>query len=789
MNFRFRSAVSLFLLSLFAGQIVFAATLPSDVSEDAWYAGTVDLFTRENLIDEDTPFRPADNATRAEFVTLLVTVLGGLAMPSLQSFFSDVSSSDPFWHEFQEAAQTGLVRGAGNCVGTLPCAALPHAQINRAEAAALLMRSFDLTGEGDSPQFEDIVIGAWYEASIRAASSRCILRGDSRSDGRKFVRPEAHMNRAEMVVMMNRARQYLEYGVDCGVEDEPSKEEDRERPPRHPEDENPDPRTFELPAPETPTGVPLMRFDMSAHKVKDIVLTGLTFEAAQGSLLNAGNYSLWVDHNRDGTVETLLEKNVGPEDDVVSFQNFAGGGYVITTDTATFEVRATIAGSPQSNTLQLRIATGGIEAEELDGRVLSGIRKDGICSGRCQINQQTTPAEVLTILPHGNLFVSESSTQIRSRQLLGGTVTDPILQLTFRAEKEAIDVTELRLTSSGSLASSIDRLEFSKVNFPSMFAQASIGVCSGDDLTVQNPVDGSSIQNFCATLPTGTLRIAKDQRLDISVRARMKNDTQGGISGENIQLWLTGQAVSESTTGSGSIKARGVSSSERISANDGDGTAEGELFIGRDSAGTNQNIVGTLHTSVLAKISAVVNASADSANIPTGAQSIGMLRFEAATNVNTAGGANTITLDDILFTVSSTNVTLNASSFTVANTQDLSITTSCTPLDTNGNALTGSISGSFFVRCADLGSSLVSSDISSGGSLTLTLKGDITNPQVSSSAGSSLQLSLQNFTTPRTSFGTLGSHIHLIDRDANIETDLYWIDLPVTEVSSTLYRL
>ena len=748
------------------------------------------LLEEKVLTLNNDEFRPRDNATRAEFVTLLVTALGGDATPVEEHFFSDVSPEDSFFSAFQMAAQTGLVRGAGDCAGTLlPCFAHPHHPINRAEAAALLVRAYDLM-TADGPLFEDVEIGAWYEVPILAAASRCILQGDTRNDGRKIVRPDAHMNRAEMIVMVDRARQNLLYGVHCGTEDGPAEGIDRVRPPRHPEDETPEPRSFKVPPPETPTGVPLMRFDMSAHKVKDIVLTGLTFEAAQGSLLNAENYSIWVDYDRDGNVDTPLEKNIGAEDDVVSFQNFFGGGYVITSDSATFEVRATIAGSPQSNILQLRIATGGIEAEELDGRALSGIRKDGICSGRCQINQQTTPAEVLTILPHGNLYVSESSTQIRPRQLLGGTLTDPILQLTFRAEKEAIDVTELRLTSSGSLATSIDRLEFSKANFPSMFAQASIGACSGEDVPSQNPADGSSVQNFCATLPTGTLRIAKDQRLDIVVRARMKSDAQGGIGGENIQLWLTGQAVAASTSGSGSVKARGVSSSERISANDGDAAGEGELFIGRDSVGANADIIGTLHASVLSKISAIANAdtNADGSAIAGSSRTIGALRFEAATNVNTAGGTNTVILDDILLSVSSTNVTLDGASFTVANTEDSSVSTSCTPIDTNGNLLTGSISGSFFVRCTDLDSSSISSKLSSAGSLTLTLKGDITNPQVSASAGSSLQLSLQNFTTPRASFGISGSHIHLIDRDANGDADFYWIDLPVTEVHSTLYR-
>jgi len=773
----------------FTGAITVASAF-ADVPRDAWYKSTLENFLEQQLIDADVAFRPSDSATRDEFVKILIRARGGLSVGIAQfdQFFSDVSPEHPSYLEFQEAGRSGFVHGPGDCIGMNPCFAHPRSFINRAEAAALLARAFNLSGE-DSPEFADVIVGSWYEAPIRLASSRCVLQGDA---GKRTVRPGDSMNRAEMIVMIDRAMHMLTYGVDCG-EDTPSStfEEDRLRPERRPENENLPARTFEIPSPETPTGIPLMRFDMSAHKVKDIVLTGFTFEAEQGSLFNATKYALWVDHDHDGTVDTPLEKNQAPKGGVVPFQNFSGGGYVISTESVTFEVRATISASPESTILQLKIAANGIEAEELDGRALSGIRKDGICVGRCQITQQTTPAEVLTILPQGNLFVTKSPTPIRPHLLLGGAMTEPILRLSFRADGESIDVTALRITSSGSLAGSIDRLELLRSGSSTHFAEALIGTCGSDDLLTMNPSDGSALRTFCTSLPAGALRIPEDVRTDILIRARMKSDETGGISNEPIQLWLTGQAVAADHTGSGAVNARGVASSTRIAANDGDGTAEGELFIGTDHPAGNRDIIGTLHTSILSTITAIENDSSDPAGsaIATGTRTIGALRFHSATHGNAQNGSNDVVIDDLLFTVSATNVHIDSSTFFLFNTADHGTTHACSAIDSSGGALAGYIIGSFFVSCTGLAAASIASGIDSGGVINLALKGDIINPQVSGSAHSFLQLSLQEFTSPRLNFSVGGSHIHFLDQDAAESEDFYWVDLPVTEVQSTGYGL
>lgn len=176
---------------------------PTDVSDDAWYGDALDVFTEQGAIDVTEAFRPSNNATRGEFIRLLVKSIITTDVEDVlppQPSFDDVPRHlIPF---FEEAAAHGWVKGEGDCYGTHPCNGRPNASINRAEAATLIMRAFGLESTGRGPRFSDVQTGAWYKSSIDTASALCILRGDA---GKTTVRPGDHLNRAEMVTMVGRA--------------------------------------------------------------------------------------------------------------------------------------------------------------------------------------------------------------------------------------------------------------------------------------------------------------------------------------------------------------------------------------------------------------------------------------------------------------------------------------------------------------------------------------------------------------------------------------------------------
>lgn len=188
----------------------------TDVPAGAWFEGSAAALVRLGALDtSEKQLRPNDLAKRAELVKLLVRVKDAPLVYPAQQSFSDVPSWAWYFPYFETAAQAGWVRGDGNCfpTGVRPCTARPSNNVNRAEAAALLVRTFDLAPTGAAPRFSDIWTGAWFTDPIQTAADHCILQGDG---GGTRVRPADLMNRAEMIVMFDRASQNLAYGRDCG---------------------------------------------------------------------------------------------------------------------------------------------------------------------------------------------------------------------------------------------------------------------------------------------------------------------------------------------------------------------------------------------------------------------------------------------------------------------------------------------------------------------------------------------------------------------------------------------
>ncbi|MBI5794508.1 hypothetical protein HZA87_05535, partial [Candidatus Uhrbacteria bacterium] len=410
--------------------------------------------------------------------------------------------------------------------------------------------------------------------------------------------------------------------------------------------------------------ITLLRFEARAGEAKDILFTKSIFKSDSGSLLNGQNYALWVDTDGDSVVDTKLQDGVASQSSQVTFDKLAGGGYLIPAEqTVIFEVHSDIAASLTNNDLLLRFDTGSsvtyLEAEQADdGSNLSGLQTNGTCSTTCDIIVTITRSKLWSLVSQGSLFVTKDSVPVRSRQLLGGTLGDPILRLQFRAQNEDIDVTDIQFNSSGSTAGSVDRLELYAEGATTPFATATTGGCGSDDtLATNNGNGGAAIVAFCAKMQSHQFVVKQGANDKVIVRARMKSDEQGATSNQVIQLWLTSQAISNSTTGSGAVRARGALSSNDLVANGGDTSADGEVFIGTDTATTNSAIIGNVNKTVLSKIVSITDVNPASAlnngnpNVPVGVAGFGQFKFTAATNTNTLNGLNKFTLSGVIFNI------------------------------------------------------------------------------------------------------------------------------------------
>lgn len=192
----------------------------SDVPAGVWYEASAAALLSAGALDPNEPeLRADDPAIRAEMIKLLVRTHDLPLRRPQEPSFDDVRTWAWYYPYIETAAIEEWVRGDNNCYHRLiPCTARPLAKVNRAEAAALLVRAFNLESTGDAPVFSDNRRGEWYFNPIQTAADHCILQGD---DLTRAVRPGSDMLRSEMIVMMHRASQRLTYGEDCGPTAEP----------------------------------------------------------------------------------------------------------------------------------------------------------------------------------------------------------------------------------------------------------------------------------------------------------------------------------------------------------------------------------------------------------------------------------------------------------------------------------------------------------------------------------------------------------------------------------------
>ncbi|MFH1670623.1 MAG: hypothetical protein ABIA92_03475 [Patescibacteria group bacterium] len=566
---------------------------------------------------------------------------------------------------------------------------------------------------------------------------------------------------------------------------------------------------------ENAKNINLLRFEARAGEAEDILFTKAIFEAGSGASLNNGqNYALWVDTDGDGDVDTILEDGVANQSSQVTFGDMAGGGYVIPAETTiVFEVHSDISSTLTGDDLQLRFDTGStvtfLEAEELDdGSNLSGIKYNKAGGSYTFINSATsadiivsvTDSQPWTLVNQGDLYVSQSSVAIRQHQLLAGELGEPILRLQFRSQNEAVDVTDIQLTGSGSTDSKeIDRLELYKDGESQPFALATIGGCGSDDVLIVNPGAAyAAVKTFCANMESRQLVVPEGEEVDVLVRPRIKTDVQGAVGQTIVQVFLDKKNVSSEATGSGAVRARGDESSNNLSANDEDSSAEGEVFIGTDSIAANAFISGKKNEVVMSKITSVTNASEDpnGSAIPIGLSDIGKFKFTGASHSNSKNGNNASILSGIVFNVNSTNVSLSASAgnFRLYNEADSTTTSNCEAYvnDSTRNVTTGTASGSLLVECRGLYAADIETTVNPGGSTVFVLQGNVTDQNNSAvGAPSTLQVSIQDFNAQsRFGFGVTNSsdfsHIQWRDEDTTAKT-FTWVEYPTTVVKSTSY--
>lgn len=184
------SAAVAMLVSTFSGFSASAEQYYPDVAENHWAYQWVDYMQSHGYIHgyPDGNYRPEQNITRAEYVTILKYILNTEGKSGKS--YSDVNEGDWFYDIIHGAVAAGYLNGYTD--GTMK----PNNFITREEAAVIIAQAYNLQTDSDVSKFSDKdEISSWAVPYVGTLSTHAILMGDA--DTSNF-RPKDFMSRAEV---------------------------------------------------------------------------------------------------------------------------------------------------------------------------------------------------------------------------------------------------------------------------------------------------------------------------------------------------------------------------------------------------------------------------------------------------------------------------------------------------------------------------------------------------------------------------------------------------------------
>lgn len=178
-----------------------------DVEDNAWYTEYVNSMDRMDIMNgyANDEFKPGQSITRAEFVKTIMQMRELLGNPMYESgtgSFSDVSDNEWFTSDVYKAHKLGLVEGYND--GTFR----PHQSITRAEAATIIIRLLNNLNTEEASykamSFNDIANNDWFRDSVQKAYNAEIIKG---RNFYTFA-PHANLTRAETAAILQRVMDY-----------------------------------------------------------------------------------------------------------------------------------------------------------------------------------------------------------------------------------------------------------------------------------------------------------------------------------------------------------------------------------------------------------------------------------------------------------------------------------------------------------------------------------------------------------------------------------------------------
>ena len=435
-------------------------------------------------------------------------------------------------------------------------------------------------------------------------------------------------------------------------------------------------------------------WDVYAGGPTDLGVSGYTFTGENP--VNGYNYAVWVDADKNGARDTKLQDGIAASGGEIRAHDLAGGIYVVQMETSERFWLTTDIGSsvplPPDNTLQVWFAA--------ESPVTAEVVNSGASLTDNQITLSPGVGTPVEIFDHGNFRVERDTTPVRPQYVLGGALSETLVRAEFGAEIEAGDFYYVGLDVEGD-AGSIDRFELFVSGGTTPFAYATQGGAEPGD-------------SFGVRMHSRQLVVGAGEETDVPIRARIKSDVDGGVSGDTFTVVVD------------TVYVRGVVSSNNAPT-------------------IKPDIHSPQHTVVLAKPAAAVNAhpSPNGSAIFVGQGMAHAAKVSASPHSNSRMGLNDLLMRDLWYTVYVSNVELSTSGSSLYNRSDPTvwmIPTSVTYLD-GSLVTTPTVSQSFRLFFEDVPDHIAAA-IDQGTDQTLALDLTVLDPSISPSLGSALQASL-----------------------------------------------
>ena len=181
----------------------------ADVTSNQWYYQDIQDLNARGIISgyEDQSFKPNNNISRAEFLSMVLQSFKDLNLENLPGDtsikFSDVTPNDWFANDVDQGIYYGIIKGYND--GNFH----PNSPISRAEALSLLNKMIVLKLDNEltlptkttPASFSDVTPNDWFYQDVQSIYSYSIIDGDN--NGNSF-NPNRYLNRAEAAKIINK---------------------------------------------------------------------------------------------------------------------------------------------------------------------------------------------------------------------------------------------------------------------------------------------------------------------------------------------------------------------------------------------------------------------------------------------------------------------------------------------------------------------------------------------------------------------------------------------------------